>query len=103
MSSKPTIDNKALENITTLALLVGRFDKMQVHDIRGSDMSLFDFEVRDWREDSDFRRSVEPFAEHYSAAKTYVDSMNQILEKQNRYRLVHGLKSPKEWLAEQGG
>ncbi|MFH1585200.1 MAG: hypothetical protein ABIB79_00350 [archaeon] len=45
MSDKPIIDNKALENITTLSLLVGRFGKMQQFDIDGSDSSLFDFEV----------------------------------------------------------
>jgi len=91
---------KELENITTLALLVGRFDKMQAYDIKGSDGSIFEFEVRNWREDSEFRMSVESLLEEYPIARTYVHSMTKIIERQNQYRRENELTLPIDFLAE---
>ncbi|MFH1522046.1 MAG: hypothetical protein ABIF18_03735 [archaeon] len=66
MADKIIIDNEALKPITTLSLPVGRFAKMQQHDIEQSDASIMDFEIRDWEQGRPYRQSIEPFAADYS-------------------------------------
>jgi len=102
MSNKPVIADKALENIMTLAVLVERFDKMQVYDMIDSDIVFLDFEVRKWRTDSPcFRKDLEPLAEHYPIVHQYMQQMDQIFEKQNKYRQEHGLQSVEDWWREE--
>ena len=102
MSNKPVIDDKALENITTLSLLVGRFDKMQIYAMEKVDHVLLAFEIRDWRADHPgFRKDLEPFAEHYPIVEQYIQQMDQIFEKQDKYRKENDLKSVEDWWEEE--
>ena len=98
MPKKPILNDEALKNITTLALLVGRFDKMQVYDIQMCNHVFLSFEVKDWRRDySDFKKHLEQLSNHYPIVKQYISSMDQIFEKQDKYRKENKLMTAKDW------
>ena len=97
MADKIVIDNEALRPITTLSLLVGRFAKMQQHDIKQSDAPIMDFAIREWGEDRPYRQSLEPFATDYPIIQEYINEMNQILERQDKYRKKSNLETLAEW------
>ncbi len=97
---KPVLNNEALKEITTLSLLVGRFDKMQAYAMNRCDASLLSFEIEHWGADRPFRKNLEPFAKHYPLVKNYVNQMNLIFDRQDKYRKEHGLQTLEDWLKE---
>jgi len=95
--TKIILDNEALKPITTLSLLVGRFAKMQQHDITQSDAPIMDFEIKDWGKDRPYRQSLEPLAESYPIVQEYINEMDRILGEQDKYRRESGLETMTEW------
>ena len=101
-NKKPMLNDNLLKNVTTLALLVGRFDKMQVYDIHRCNDIFLSFELTDWNKKRDFRKSLELLANHYPIVKQYINNMNGIFEKQDKYRKENNLETLKEYLVKKG-
>ncbi len=102
MSDKPFNVDKALEKLMPFSLLVGKFEKMQLYNMEKSNAIFLSFEIENWRTDHPcLKKDLELFAEHYPLINQYIQRMDQVFEKQDKYRQEHGLQSVEDWWKEE--